>query len=43
MLLTSLPFDYAKLLDTTDRVRVSRKRPTGMRVRRGAATRDRSE
>ena len=42
MLFTSLPFDYAKLLDTTDRVRVTRKPPAGVRVRR-AAKRDRSE
>ena len=43
MLLTSLPFDYAALVDTSDRVRVSRKRPTGTRVRRGDSNRDRSE
>jgi hypothetical protein len=41
MLLTSLPFDYAALVDTQDRVRRTRKRPTGSRVRR-AVTRDRS-
>jgi hypothetical protein len=42
MLLTSLPFDYAALIDTSDRVRRTRKRPTGTRVRR-TANRDRSE
>ena len=42
MLLTSLPFDYAALVDTSDRVRSTRKRPTGTRVRR-AVGRDRSE
>ena len=41
MLLTSLPFDYAALVDTQDRVRRTRKRPNGSRVRR-AVTRDRS-
>jgi hypothetical protein len=34
MLLTSLPFDYATLVDTSDRVRITRKRATGVRVRR---------
>jgi len=34
MLLTSLPFDYATLLDTGDRVRTSRKRTSETRVRR---------
>lgn len=34
MLLTSLPFDYAKLIDTESRVRSTRKRPSGTRVRR---------
>jgi hypothetical protein len=34
MLLTSLPFDYATLVDTEDRVRRSKRRPTGTRVRR---------
>jgi hypothetical protein len=43
MLLTSLPFDYAALVDTSDRVRVSRKRYSGTRVRRGEPKRDRSE
>ena len=41
MLLTTLPFDYAALVDTTDRVRSSRKHASGSRVRR-AVTRDRS-
>jgi hypothetical protein len=35
MLLTSLPFDYITLIVTSDRVRSTRKRPTGTRVRRG--------
>jgi hypothetical protein len=34
MLLTSLPFDYATLVDTETRVRSTRKRPAGVRVRR---------
>ena len=42
MLLTSLPFDYAALVDTSDRIRITRKRSTGMRVRR-PEKRDRSE
>jgi hypothetical protein len=42
MLLTSLPFDYAALVDTTDRVRRTRNRPTGTRVRR-VSKRDRGE
>jgi hypothetical protein len=42
MLLTSLPFDYAALVDTRYRVRRTRKRPAGVRVRRSVA-RDRSE
>jgi hypothetical protein len=42
MLLTSLPFDYAALVDTSDRVRITRKRSTGTRVRR-PVKRDRSE
>ncbi len=37
MFLTSLPFDYAALVDTTDRVRSTRHRPTGSRVRRVAS------
>ena len=37
MLLTSLPFDYVALVDTSDRVRSTRKRPTGTRVRRDVA------
>lgn len=40
MLLTSLPFDYAVLLDTTDRVRTARRRPSGVRVRRAPSSRD---
>jgi hypothetical protein len=42
MLLTSLPFDYAALVDTSDRVRRTRKANTGTRVRRDMK-RDRSE
>jgi hypothetical protein len=42
MLLTSLPFDYAMLVDTSDRIRITRQRSTGTRVRR-AVKRDRSE
>jgi hypothetical protein len=42
MLLTSLPFDYATLVDTSDRVRRTRKRNVGTRVRRGD-NRDRNE
>ena len=34
MLLTSLPFDYARLIDPGDRVRRTRGRTTGSRVRR---------
>jgi hypothetical protein len=41
MLLTSLPFDYATLLDSGDRVRSKRPRPSGSRVRR-TAPRDKS-
>lgn len=33
MLLAPLPFDYATLLDTGDRVRKARKRSNGGRVR----------
>jgi hypothetical protein len=36
MLLAPIPFDYAILLDPGDRVRRTRKRPTGARVRRTA-------
>jgi len=32
MLLTSLPFDYAVLLDSSDRVRTKRPRAAGVRV-----------
>jgi len=42
MLLTSLPFDYAVLLDTSDRVRAKRPRTPGARVRRTASSRDES-
>ncbi len=41
MLLTSLPFDYMALGDTSDRIRSTRTRPTGSRVRR-AVTRERN-
>jgi hypothetical protein len=41
MLLTSLPFDYAVLLDSGDRVRSKRPRTSGSRVRR-TAPRDKS-
>lgn len=34
MLLAPLPFDYATLLDPGDRIRKTRKRETGSRVRR---------
>ena len=37
MLLTSLPFDYATLVDSGDRVRSTRKRTTESRVRRQAS------
>jgi hypothetical protein len=40
MLLASLPFDYAVLLDTSDRVRTKRPRTSGARVRRVPSTRD---
>lgn len=36
MFLTSLPFDYAKLVDRGDRVRTTRGRTTGSRFRRTA-------
>ncbi len=42
MLLTSLPFDYAVLLATSDRVRTKRPRPSGARVRRAPSSRDES-
>ena len=35
MLLASLPFDYLQHLDRGDRIRRTRTRPTGSRVRRG--------
>ncbi|MDH4102140.1 MAG: hypothetical protein OEW52_07180 [Thermoleophilia bacterium] len=34
MFLTSLPFDYAKLVDCGDRVRTARKRNADSRLRR---------
>jgi hypothetical protein len=34
MLVAPLPFDYVKQIDPTDRVRRTRARPTGSRVRR---------
>jgi hypothetical protein len=34
MYLTSLPFDYTLLLDPGDRVRKTRERSTGRRIRR---------
>jgi hypothetical protein len=34
MLLTTLPFDYAVLLDSGDRVRTKSRRASGTRVRR---------
>jgi len=40
MLLTSLPFDYAVLLDSSDRVRTKRPRTAGVRVRRAPSSRD---
>lgn len=42
MLLSSLPFDYAALVDTSDRIRITRKRSTGTRIRR-PVKRDRGE
>ena len=39
MLLAPLPFDYAVLLDPGDRVRRTRKRSTGSRIRRTPAGR----
>jgi hypothetical protein len=41
MLLAPLPFDYVQLLDTSDRRRRARSRPTGTRVRRGSGTQER--
>jgi len=34
MLLPTLPFDYVRHLDPGDRVRRTRSRPTGSRIRR---------
>jgi hypothetical protein len=36
MLLTALPFDYAMLVDTGDRVRTKRGRSSATRVRRAS-------
>jgi hypothetical protein len=36
MQLTTLPFDYATLLDPGDRLRTSRRKSAGIRVRRAA-------
>ena len=36
MLTSTIPFDYARLVDTTDRLRKPRSRPAGSRVRRAA-------
>jgi hypothetical protein len=41
MLLTTLPFDYAVLLNSGDRVRAKNRRPAESRVRR-APSRDKS-
>ena len=38
MLLAPLPFDYLEHFDQRDRVRRTRTRPTGSRVRRGTAS-----
>ena len=40
MLITSLPFDYAVLLDSSDRVRTKRRRYPEVRVRRAPSSRD---
>jgi hypothetical protein len=40
MLLSSLPFDYAVLLDPSDRLRTKRPRAAGVRVRRAPSSRD---
>jgi len=39
MLLGSLPLDYLQHLGRHDRIRRTRTRPTGSRIRRGTATR----
>ncbi len=36
MLIPTMPFDYARLIDVTDRGRRTRHRPAGSRVRRAA-------
>jgi hypothetical protein len=41
MLLAPLPFDYLQHLDRGDRIRRTRTRPTGSRVRRGDAGKSR--
>jgi hypothetical protein len=41
MLIPTLPLDYAALVDVTERVRRTRHRPSGNRMRR-AVTRDRT-
>jgi hypothetical protein len=41
MLIPTLPLDYAALVDVTERVRRTRHRPSGSRVRR-VVTRDRT-
>jgi hypothetical protein len=40
MFIPTTPFEYARLIDATDRVRRTRTKPSGGRVRR--LTRDRS-
>ncbi len=37
-MLAALPFDYLQHLDRHERVRRTRNRPTGSRVRRGTAS-----
>ena len=39
MLLTTLPFDYAVLLDSSDRLRKKQPRASGVRVRRAPSGR----
>ncbi len=39
MLPAALPFEYVQLIDRSDRIRRSRIRPSGSRVRRGAGGR----
>jgi hypothetical protein len=40
MLIPTMPFDYMRMIDATDRVRRTRMRPSGSRIRR--VTHDRS-